>query len=212
MKKTFLSILLAAGFSAGTQAQVRITEWQYNGSEFIEFTNLGLTSVDFTGWSFDDNSRSPGSVSLSAFGSVAAGESVILSEVNATDFRNEWNLAVTVKVIGLNGQNLGRNDEINLYDSVDALVDRLTFGDQDIPGSIRTDTASGWAPFEALGNNTVLSWTRSTVGDAQGSFASDSGFAGSPGVHTVPEPGVVGLASIGLALILWRLRRRAVRA
>jgi predicted extracellular nuclease len=212
MKKTFLSILLAAGVTAGSQAAVRITEWEYNGSEFIEFTNLGSTAVDFTGWSFDDSSRSAGSVSLSGFGSVAAGESVILSEVSAADFRIEWNLATTVKVIGLNAQNLGRSDEINLYDNFGTLVDRLTFGDQDFPGSIRTDTASGWAPFDALGTNTVIDWVRSTEGDAQGSYSSNSGFVGSPGVHAVPEPGVIGLAMVGLGLIVWRLRRRTMRA
>ena len=44
---------------------IKITEWMYNaddtGGEFVEFTNFGATAVDFTGWSFDDNSRAPGS-------------------------------------------------------------------------------------------------------------------------------------------------------
>ena len=69
-------------------AQIRITEWMYQGGntidgvgtadEFIEFTNVGLSPIDMTGWSFDDSSRAPGSQSLSAFGTVGPGESVIL--------------------------------------------------------------------------------------------------------------------------------------
>jgi hypothetical protein len=34
-------------------------------------------------------------------------------------------------------------DEINIYDTSISLVDRLTYGDENIPGSIRTDVQSG---------------------------------------------------------------------
>jgi hypothetical protein len=34
-----------------------ITEWMYNGNEFVEFTNLGTEPIDMTGWSFDDSSQ-----------------------------------------------------------------------------------------------------------------------------------------------------------
>ncbi len=78
------AVLGSAAFAPLASAQVYITEWMYNGNggtgEYIEFTNLGATAVDFSGWSFDDDSRNAGTVSLSAFGLVNPGESVILTE------------------------------------------------------------------------------------------------------------------------------------
>ncbi len=166
---------------------MRITEWMYSpvgtAGEFVEFTNIGATPVDMTGWSYDDDSRIPTTVSLSAFGVVAPGESVILAESDATVFRTEWGLAATVKVIGLNGTNLGRNDEINLFDATNTLVDRLTFGDQLIPGSIRTQGATGWTCLENLGANDVITWQLSVVADAQNSIAATGGDVGNPGSY-----------------------------
>ena len=130
----FVAVLWAG---ATADAQIHITEWMYNGAtpttnigEFVELTNMGLNSVDMTGWSFDDNSRTPGSQLLGSFGIVAGHESVILTDMTDTQFRSAWGLAASVKVIGNNSNNLGRSDEINIYDAANALVDRLTYGDQ----------------------------------------------------------------------------------
>ena len=55
------------------------------------------------------------------------GESVIGTEADAASFRTYWNLPASVKVIGYGSKdNLGRSDEINVYDGANALVDRLT--------------------------------------------------------------------------------------
>jgi len=174
--------------ASAADGQIRITEWEYNGSEFVELTNIGDAPVDMSGWSYDDDSRTPGGFDLSGFGQVAAGRSVVFSEASAADFRAEWGLGADVMVLGDNSVNLGRADEINIYDAAGTLVDRLTYGDQDFPGSIRTDTASGWVPAAALGANDVTQWVRSTVGDAEGSWLSASGFVGSPGVSTLGTP------------------------
>ncbi|MBN2216505.1 MAG: lamin tail domain-containing protein, partial [Pirellulales bacterium] len=166
MKRVLFVLCVFSLCAATARAEMRITEWMYKGAkinaaeeenEFIEFTNVGSTNVDMTGWSYDDNSQTSGTVDLSAFGIVAPGESVILAEPNEADFRTEWNLASTIKVIGSNGANLGRNDEINLYDDSDTLVDQLTFGDEDFPGSIRTQCVSGNPSNPSvLGENEVL--------------------------------------------------------
>ena len=75
MKSLVRPALFAAALSMGHAAQaaspVAITEWMYNGSEFIEFTNLSGAALDLTGWSFDDDSRTAGTVSLSDFGTLA---------------------------------------------------------------------------------------------------------------------------------------------
>lgn len=169
-----------------SDVQMRITEWMYSalGSEFVEFTNVGAAPIDLTGWSYDDNSRLPNEFDLSPFGVVAPGESVVISESTAAAFIADWSLPGTVKVLGEYMNNLGRSDEINLFDSNGQLVDRLTYGDESIPGSIRTQQFSGWPCTEALGQNDVLSWSLASVGDVQGSVMSLLGDVGNPGTFT----------------------------
>ncbi|MET0225611.1 MAG: DUF3616 domain-containing protein [Dokdonella sp.] len=167
-------------------AQMRITEYMYGGAngEFVEFTNVGSTPIDMSGWSFDDSSRTPGSQDLSAYGTVAAGESVIFTETNADTFRAAWSLCAAVKVIGGNTNNLGRDDEINLYDANGQQIDRLTYGDDSALGGVRTNNVSGWVDAAGLGNNIATDWTLAIVGDSEGSYASTGGDIGSPGKST----------------------------
>jgi predicted extracellular nuclease len=201
MKQLIITAGIMAFFVSVAQAEIRITEWMYSSQgagEFIEFTNVGDTAIDMSGWSFDDDSRVAGTVDLSAFDTVASGESVILTEAPEADFRTDWSLPSTVKIIGDNPANLGRNDEINLYDASDILVDRLTYGDQNISGSIRTQYISGNPLSPAvLGMNDVTQWVLSSVGDAYGSYASASADVGNPGYY-VPEPTSLALLLSGL--------------
>lgn len=201
-----LAVFLAVASSAS--AQMRITEWAYsaNDGEFIEFTNIGVSAINMAGWSYDDDSRLPGTVDLSAFGIVNPGESVILTEANATAFATAWSLT-GVDIIGGNTTNLGRNDEINLYDDGGALVDRLTYGDQNFPGTIRTQNISGWTQA-GLGLNDVSLWQLSVVGDAQNSYTSSLGDIGNPGSFVpVPEPTTLLLGGLGLGGVLLGARR-----
>jgi uncharacterized protein YjiK len=177
---------------------IQITEYSYSSvnGEFVEFTNTGTSTVDMTGWSFDDSSRIAGSFSLSSFGSVKAGESVIITESDATAFRTAWGLSsTTVKILGgsalakvTNGvtatsdQALQRADELNLYDNNGALIDRLTYDDATIAGSPRTQNVSAYTDPANLGKNDASKWKLSTVGDIQGGKTSvTGGDIGSPG-------------------------------
>ncbi len=179
------SACVSANCPQPSSAQVRITEWMYsgNGGEFVEFTNVGDTPVDMTGWSYDDDSAIPDSFVLSAAGTLAPGESMIICEDAVEVFRAAWNLGPAVKIVGPYTNNLGRNDQINLYDQNDALVDRLSYGDQVFVGSIRTQNFSGWTCADALGDDDVFAWQLSAAADAQNSFASTNGDIGNPGVY-----------------------------
>jgi Lamin Tail Domain len=178
-----LSLLFATPGLA--QDQIRITEWMYKGAnaEFFELTNVGASPVDLTGWSFDDIDAQPGKTDLSPLGIVAAGESVIVTDFDAQLFELEWGLS-GVKVLGGNVlSNLKRNDAVHLFDASLNLHDQLHYGDEDFPGSVRTDGLSAYVCDEALGANFVWSWRASELGDVQGSWTSLGGDVGNPGSH-----------------------------
>ncbi|WP_428307097.1 lamin tail domain-containing protein [Lacipirellula sp.] len=208
----FATACLLAFGAVRASAAISITEWAYQGGggEFVEFTNLGAAAVDMTGWSFDDNTGVAGSLSLSGFGIVAPGESVILTDLTAAAFRTEWNLAPTVKVVGENTQNLGRADEINLYDSSNVRIDWLTYDDQTL-GSPRTNNASANPlTLAAVGAHNSTLWKLSVAGDSYGSVTSVNGGIGNPGKFTlVPEP--ASAAVLVSALLGFGVVRRRVR-
>ena len=200
--------LLAMITASPVSANIVITEWMYNGlgtgsaGEFVELRNIGLVPIDMTGWSYDDSSQTPGSFSLSGFGIVNPGEIVILTDETAVNFATVWGLS-GIDIVGGNTHNLGRNDEINIYDASNALVDRLTYGDENFPGTIRTQNRSGNIPASDYGFTTVqLGWVLATAGDSFGSYASTRGEIGSPGV--VPEPATLAMLAVGAALALRR--------
>jgi hypothetical protein len=182
--------------SSGQEVAV-ISEWMYAGSspgggEFIEITNVSPQPIDLAGWSIDDSNRMPGSFTLTAAGVLKPGQSVVITQDDAADFRKHWSLASDALVIGglgvVQGNNLGRNDEINVYDASGALVDRLTYGDQAIPGSIRTQRVSGIPRTRsALGANDVLQWQLSVSGDDAGAWTSSFGDLGSPCTLRLPD-------------------------
>jgi predicted extracellular nuclease len=223
MKQIFVTACIVLFITSAAQAEMRITEWMYNGAasgsvgEFVEFTNVGSAPIDMAGWSFDDDSRAPGTVSLSAFDTVAPGESVLLTDVSDATFRSSWGLAPTVKIIGNNGTNLGRADEINLFDASSALVDRLTYNDQATPTPLgpRTNKVSGNPTlFSDLGTNNAANWVLSSVSpaDRYGSYTATTGDIGNPGVYVdaVPEPATIVVLLTGMLMlgIMARFRRK----
>ncbi len=210
-----LAALLLLLTNTTANAQMRITEWMYSsnlgGDEWIEFTNVGTTAIDMSGWSYDDSSELAGTFLLDSLGVVAPGDSVIITEGDATTFRSAWSLPASVAVLGGYTNNLGRSDEINLFDGL-TLVDRLTFGDQDFSGSVRAQDITG-NPLTpaALGANDVYQWAGAYVGDPWGSYFSSYGALGNPGTYVVPEPSTVVLLVLGCVALVGRRMKSAVR-
>lgn len=207
MHKSLLAVLAGFGLVAPVSAQVYITEWMYDTSEFVEFTNVGASAVDLSGWTFvDAGTLTP--FSLTPLGTLAAGESFLLTQADAAAFRTTWGLDPSVKVLSYGTGALQRADSIFLYNDAAVLVDRLDYGDNTIGGP-RTNTASGWTEFANLGQNTVSQWVLSTSGDAQNSFASTGGNFANPGTYVVPEPASAVLVALGAVLLGCARRRKA---
>ncbi len=174
---------------------VRISEYMYKGGdeEFFELTNTTGSPIDITGWSMDDDSAVAGTFDLSPAGVLAPGESVVVTEADPPAFAAAWGLS-GVTILGFNTTaNLGRNDQINIYDLGGQLVDRLSYGDESFPGSVRTNGQSGQTCHDALGINDPYFWVLSEVGDVWGSVISAGGDIGTPGSYTiVPCSGPLG--------------------
>ncbi len=186
-----------------------ISEWMYNGAgtdkvgEYVEFTNIGITAIDMTGWSYDDSSSTPGVIDLSAFGTVAPGESVILTDDTAAGFSANWGIT-GVSIIGENTANLGRDDAIYLFDDSDTLIDQLTYDDEAGHGP-RTQRVSCNIPASDYGYDIAQgTWVLATVGDFAGSWMSSLEEIGSPGV--VPEPVSLTVLLLGGMVVVGRRR------
>lgn len=190
-------------------ADVVISEWMYSGAngEFVEFTNIGVAPVDMTNWSYSDtDAQAFDLLFLDVFGVVMPGESVILTDVSPAAFRGAWGLADSVKVFGPNANsNLGRNDQINLYDALGTLVDQLSFGDQSYPGTPRTQNRSCNIPAADYAFTVAQpTWVLSGDGDEYGSWVSTGYDVGTPG-YVIPGAAPLALAGV-CGLLLGRRR------
>ncbi|WGL53507.1 lamin tail domain-containing protein [Nocardioides sp. BP30] len=175
-------------------ANVQITEIAYGGKvtgsatgdgEYVEITNEGDAAADLTGWSYATGATAPtapGGVSLSSLGTLAPGESAIVTDLSAAEFRTEWDLASSVKVVS-NGGTVTLNSGPNgayVFDAGNTLVDKVTYVKSAFSGKGVAKTPAAAASSQDL----ATGWTDETVGDAEGSWTSASGAIGSPGAST----------------------------
>ncbi|PJI84897.1 carbohydrate-binding protein [Luteimicrobium subarcticum] len=180
-----------ASTTAPATSSIRITEWMYKpgvtAGEFVELTNVGATPVDLAGWSYAASGGGAGQVPLASLGTVASGRSVLLTETTADTFRTQWGLAADVPVLGGITHNIGRADDVEVYDATGTLVDRLAYDDQGT-GTLkgpRTQAVSGEPKTAAaLGADDASQWQLAAVGDGDHAWAATVGAAsdvGSPG-------------------------------
>lgn len=218
------AIVVAA---SGASASVRITEFMSEGQgltgsgsggnrqrEFFEITNLGTSAVNVSNWSYNDNNTNDPINWGSQISSIAAGESIVFTQMSAADFRAYWNLSDSVRIVSY-GQlsNLGNADTINIYSSsvqdATTLVDTLTYT-ADARGSGISRNRAWDGGDGALTNAT---WVDSTVGDIYGSrLAPNPIFPAGPEYIDLANPGQYvpspGVLALGAGLMIFRGRRR----
>jgi hypothetical protein len=217
--RTLLGIGLLVGVSS-LRADILVTEVMSSSAhpsdgtandDWFELTNTGLSSIDITGWSWDDDSHTAGSANFGSLTSIGAGQSVIITgEAKGTEaaWLTDWGISgVTVVALGnATFQAFGANgDQVNIYNSSNALVTSVSFGIATQGSSFAWDAGGNSLGISVVGQNgafkAVLNGGNAAPGPGQD--------IGSPGyVSPVPEPGTVALLGAGVGLVLYGFRRR----
>jgi len=221
IKTTVLAASLMAMMSMQAQAGIIISEVNAAGSsatyaaDWFELTNTGSSTVNISGWKIDDNSNAFSSaVALRGVTSIAAGQSVVFLEGNASgsndaaidaSFISAWFGAnppagLTIGNYGGSGVGLSStSDAVNIFNGSGTLITRVDFG----------ATTAGFTFDNAAGlNNTVL--TQNSAIGVHGAFLSANGVeVGSPGaIAAVPEPDTLAMLLAGLGLVGFTVRRK----
>lgn len=176
--------------------------------DFWELTNNSATAVSLNGYSWDDDSVTPGAAVFPNGITILPDESVLFVEesvANLAGWRSAWGISLSQQVFS-NAQFTGvysglgsAGDQVNVYDAANQLVTSVTFG-----------AATAGVSFEWNFNGGSLGLS---VGGENGAYqafnngASGAGVdIGSPG-RAVPEPSSVALAILG-AVCLFAFKRR----
>lgn len=181
--------------------------------DWWELTNAGAAPVSLDGYSWDDDSVTPGAALFPAGIVIAPKESVLFVEesvANLTGWKAAWGIGPAVQVFS-NAQFTGVysglgavGDQINVYDAVNQLVASVSFG-----------AASTGVSFEWKRNGDSLGSSVAGENGAYQALLNGTGGAGidlgSPGTH-VPEPSTLALALLGAVGLAGMAKRRSRRA
>jgi hypothetical protein len=172
---------------------MRITEFAYGGKvagadggngEYVELTNLNDAPQDLTGWTYDNHVATAATgLSLTPIGTLAPGESAIITDVSPTEFRDEWGLKDTVKVLSNgNTHTLSAGpDSIHIYNQYGDEVDSVSYAN----GFESAEGKAAWVDPEHLGlMQGTTGWHIASVLDTEGSWVRPDGSVGSPGAAT----------------------------
>jgi hypothetical protein len=177
-----------------------------SNSDWFELTNNGATAVDITGWSWDDDSQTPGVATFGAITMIGAGESVLITQETLGQeaaWRADWNVDSSVQVVNLGGSGIpgfsSGGDSIFIFDAADQLVTSVTFGPATQGFTFAWDRFGTSLGISVLGENGAY---RASFNGAGGAGID----VGSVGFSAVPEPSA--LLLVGSIIGAGVLRRR----
>ena len=213
-----LLVAVPPAAQAAAPADVVITEVAYGGNaaysgdsgdgEYVELTNVGGFAQDVAGWFYDSSSAtvittpSPtAGLSLATLADtsgtntvVAPGESVVITDLAPADFRAEWGVKSSVKVINDGAFTLKKSGSVYLSNGT-TVLDQISYNLSG-PGKgvsawlssanlADQQTVAGSTFSFAAATGTSNGWTVSTADDSEGSWKSVGGSVGSPGASTM---------------------------
>ena len=167
--------------------------------DWWELHNTGVSAVDLTFYSWDDNTVTPGTADFNGL-TINAGESIIICQETLGQeaaWLTAWGLG-GVTVINLGNtefQNFSSaGDEIHLYDPTSNQVASVTFGVATAGASFEWDTSGASLGVSVNGEN--------------GAFVADISAGGGPDIGSpgtaIPEPATLALLSLSGALLCGR--------
>jgi predicted extracellular nuclease len=123
------------------------------GGDFFEIYNYGTTTVDLTGWKWDDDSASSTDSAAVTFPgmSIAAGQRlVVVAAANADAFNTAWSNP-SGQTVALGGPGLGKEDAVVLFNASGQVMATFNYKGSAITASdgtvITTATASAGVTF-----------------------------------------------------------------
>ena len=213
MKNWIVGIALCLGVAA--RADLVITEAMSSSvhtntaanADWWELFNSGASDVDLTGYSWDDNSVTPGSADFNGLTIAAGTYLIVCGETLGAEqaWRDVWGIAASVPVVNLGGTEFqsfsSAGDEIHLYSPALVELAAVTFGAATAGYSFEWDATGASLGLSVIGENGAFQAT-SSGGGVSGPDV------GSPGAGAaIPEPATAALLALGAAALLRRRRR-----
>ncbi|MFM9967678.1 MAG: choice-of-anchor I family protein [Burkholderiales bacterium] len=204
----------AKGAATTAAATLLISEVNSNASpnDFFELYNFGSTTVDLSGWKWDDDSASftdAASATFASGTSIAAGQRLVVVG-GATDpatFKTAWGLGTDVATVAVGGPGLGSGDTIVLFNASGSVVTSFNYSGVNKTASdasvILPSTASTGVSFvvghagAAYGGTATTSavWdgvSTSTPAYKAAAVGIDGGFAQPAVAANIGSPGKIG--------------------
>ncbi len=191
-------------------AQLGVTEINSDGTptDFWELTNFGGTTVDLSGYKWDDESANPNdaaAVTIPSGTLIEAGESILFSVSSSPAvFRAAWNLPETVQVIS-GGPGLGQGDRVYLFNASNVQVTNLNYAAGGFTRNTGATSLGGHAGLSAGGSSGAQSLIidpNFSASSPRYTFATGGNFdsyaANSPNT-SIGSPGAIGEAGTNSA-------------
>ena len=100
-------------------------------ADFFEIYNYGTTTVDLSGWKWDDESAAFSDAAAVSFANgttlAAGGRLVVVAAADAASFKTAWGLGDDVSVLATGGPGLGSGDAVVLFNAAGQMVTSFNY-------------------------------------------------------------------------------------